>query len=346
MGIDNLLEMVRPYRRDAGAEGQPQPLRPRRRHRGPAGQGPRPCGHPAGAERHPASGRRHHRRHRRGPCPRHDQRPGPEGRPRPAPPCLWRSSAWARCPARATTSTPWPTSAWPGSWWSSASTSRRRPPPAPCGKVTLEDLFSQIQAGRDEGPEHHRQGRRSGLRRGGEGQSLEKLSNDEVRVRVIHCAVGAISESDVMLATTSGAIIVGFNVRPDTNAKETAARHQCGYAACTGSSTTAIDEIEAAMKGMLAPKFREVDLGRAEVRKVLPHHRRGHGGRLLRAGRQDAARRPDAPAAGRHRHLRRRHRLPPALQGQRQGGGRRATSAASPSRSSRTSRRATSSRPS
>ena len=64
--------------------------------------------------------------------------------------------------------------------------------------------------------------------------SLEKLSNEEVRVRVIHCAVGAISESDVMLASTSGAIIVGFNVRPDNNAKETAARVQGGYADVPG----------------------------------------------------------------------------------------------------------------
>ena len=81
----------------------------------------------------------------------------------------------------------------------------------------------------------------------------------------------------------------------------------------------AINEVEAAMKGMLAPKFREVDLGRAEVRKCVPHHRSGHGGRLLCHGRQNAARCPDAPAAGQYRHLRRRHRLPPALQGQREG---------------------------
>ncbi|MFQ9915651.1 MAG: hypothetical protein ACLRWQ_03945 [Flavonifractor plautii] len=64
--------------------------------------------------------------------------------------------------------------------------------------------------------------------------SLEKLSNEEVRVRVIHCAVGAISESDVMLATTSNAIIVGFNVRPDNNAKESAARNERGYAHVPG----------------------------------------------------------------------------------------------------------------
>ena len=95
-----------------------------------------------------------------------------------------------------------------------------------------------------------------------------KLSNEEVRVRVIHCAVGAISESDVMLASTSGAIIVGFNVRPDANAKETAARSNVDMRMYR-VIYDAINEVEAAMKGMLAPKFREVDLGRAEVRNVF-----------------------------------------------------------------------------
>ncbi len=135
------------------------------------------------------------------------------------------------------------------------------------GKVTLEDLFSQIQAGEMKNlnviVKADVQGSAEAVK-----ASLEKLSNEEVRVRVIHCAVGAISESDVMLAGTSGAIIVGFNVRPDNNAKDSAARmgvdmrmYRVIY--------DAINEIEAAMKGMLAPKFREVDLGRAEVRNVF-----------------------------------------------------------------------------
>jgi translation initiation factor IF-2 len=98
-------------------------------------------------------------------------------------------------------------------------------------------------------------------------QSLEKLSNDEVRVKVIHGAGGAVSESDVMLADASNAIIVGFNVRPDPVAKENADRdgvelrlYRIIY--------DAINDVETAMKGMLAPKTREVDLGRAEVRQV------------------------------------------------------------------------------
>ena len=98
-------------------------------------------------------------------------------------------------------------------------------------------------------------------------QSLEKLSNDEVRINVIHGAVGAVNENDVMLADASNAIIVGFNVRPDALAEENAKRdgvdlrlyrviYEC------------IEEIESAMKGMLAPKTREVQLGRAECREI------------------------------------------------------------------------------
>ena len=135
------------------------------------------------------------------------------------------------------------------------------------GKVTLEDLFSHIQAGEMKNlnviVKADVQGSAEAVK-----SSLEKLSNEEVRVRVIHCAVGAISESDVMLAGTSGAIIVGFNVRPDNNAKDSAPRmgvdmrmYRVIY--------DAINEIETAMKGMLAPKFREVELGRAEVRNVF-----------------------------------------------------------------------------
>ena len=138
---------------------------------------------------------------------------------------------------------------------------------APVGKVSLEDLFSQIQAGEMKNlnviVKADVQGSAEAVK-----ASLEKLSNEEVRVRVIHCAVGAISESDVMLATTSGAIIVGFNVRPDANAKENAARNHVDMRMYR-VIYDAINEIEAAMKGMLAPKFKEVELGRAEVRNVF-----------------------------------------------------------------------------
>ncbi len=133
-------------------------------------------------------------------------------------------------------------------------------------KVSLDDLFNQIQQGeiKELGIviKADVQGSAEAVK-----SSLEKLSNEEVRVRVIHCAVGAISESDVMLAGTSNAIIVGFNVRPDGNARDNAARmgvdirlYRVIY--------DCIEEIQTAMKGMLAPKFREVDLGQAEVREV------------------------------------------------------------------------------
>jgi len=135
------------------------------------------------------------------------------------------------------------------------------------GKVTLEDLFSQIQAGEMKNlnviVKADVQGSAEAVK-----ASLEKLTNEEVRVRVIHCAVGAINESDVTLAATAGAIIVGFNVRPDSNAKETSARLNVDMRMYR-VIYDAINEIEAAMKGMLAPKFKEVELGRAEVRNVF-----------------------------------------------------------------------------
>ena len=133
-------------------------------------------------------------------------------------------------------------------------------------KVSLDELFSQIQAGEMKElsliVKADVQGSAEAVR-----ASLEKLSNEEVRVRVIHCAVGAINESDVMLAATSNAIIVGFNVRPDKNAAESAGRNKVDMRMYR-VIYDAINEIEAAMKGMLSPKFREVALGQAEVRQV------------------------------------------------------------------------------
>jgi translation initiation factor IF-2 len=135
------------------------------------------------------------------------------------------------------------------------------------GKVTLEDLFSHIQQGELKNlnviVKADVQGSAEAVK-----ASLEKLTNEEVRVRVIHCAVGAISESDVMLAATSGAIIVGFNVRPAANAKDSAIRMNVDMRMYR-VIYDAINEIEAAMKGMLTPKFKEVELGRAEVRSVF-----------------------------------------------------------------------------
>ena len=138
---------------------------------------------------------------------------------------------------------------------------------APVQKVSLEDLFSQIQAGEVKDlniiVKADVQGSAEAVK-----ASLEKISNEEVRVRVIHCAVGAINESDVMLANTSNAIIVGFNVRPDNNAKASAARDHVDMRMYR-VIYDAIEEIQTAMKGMLTPKFKEVEIGHAEVRNVF-----------------------------------------------------------------------------
>ena len=137
---------------------------------------------------------------------------------------------------------------------------------APVTKVSLEELFSQIQAGEMKNlniiVKADVQGSVEAVK-----ASLEKLSNDEVRVRVIHGGVGAINESDVMLASTSQAIIVGFNVRPDNAARDSAARAHVDMRMYR-VIYDAINEIESAMKGMLAPKFREALLGHAEVRQT------------------------------------------------------------------------------
>lgn len=133
-------------------------------------------------------------------------------------------------------------------------------------KVTLDNLFDQMKEGEMKElkiiVKADVQGSVEAVR-----QSLEKLTNEEVRVHIIHGAVGAISESDVMLANASNAIIVGFNVRPDPVAEENAKRDGVDMRMYR-IIYDCIEEIESAMKGMLAPKYREVALGRAECREV------------------------------------------------------------------------------
>ena len=134
------------------------------------------------------------------------------------------------------------------------------------GKVTLEDLFAQIQEGEMKElniiVKADVQGSAEAVK-----ASLEKISNDEVRVKVIHAGVGAISENDVLLASTSNAIIVGFNVRPDPVAAASAARAKVDMRMYR-VIYDAINEIQDAMKGMLAPKYKEVIIGHAEVRQT------------------------------------------------------------------------------
>ena len=133
-------------------------------------------------------------------------------------------------------------------------------------KVTLDNLFSQM-AQNDMKElaivvKADVQGSAEAVR-----ASLEKLSNEEVRVRVIHAGVGAINESDILLASTANAIVVGFNVRPDAAAQASAQRANVDIRMYR-VIYDAIDEIEAAMKGMLAPKYREAIIGHAEVRQT------------------------------------------------------------------------------
>ncbi len=134
-------------------------------------------------------------------------------------------------------------------------------------KVTLDNLFSSLQEGELKElniiVKADVQGSAEAVK-----QNLEKLSNEEVRVRVIHNGVGAVNESDIMLASASNAIIVGFNIRPDAVAKTLAERdgiemrmYRVIY--------DCLEDVQAAIKGMLAPKYRDVEQGRIEVRNVI-----------------------------------------------------------------------------
>ena len=133
-------------------------------------------------------------------------------------------------------------------------------------KVTLDNLFDQMKEGEMKElkiiVKADVQGSVEAVK-----QSLEKLTNDEVRVNIIHGAVGAVNENDVMLANASNAIIVGFNVRPDAIAEENAKRDGVDMRLYR-VIYDCIEEIESAMKGMLAPKVREVMLGKAECREI------------------------------------------------------------------------------
>lgn len=134
------------------------------------------------------------------------------------------------------------------------------------GKVNLDDLFAQIESGAKSLNiivKADVQGSAEAVK-----SSLEKLSGDEVKVNVLHAAAGGITESDIMLANASNAIIVGFNVRPDKNASDIAARDKVDIRTYR-VIYDCIDEIQAALKGMLAPQYRENVIGHAEVRNAI-----------------------------------------------------------------------------
>ena len=181
-------------------------------------------------------------------------------------------------------------------------------------KVTLENLFDQMKKGEMKElnilVKADVQGSAEAVK-----ANLSKLSNDEVAVKVIHSGVGAINESDILLASTANAIIVGFNVRPDAAAAVSAQRADVDIRLYS-VIYECLEEIESAMKGMLAPKYREVVIGHAEVRVLYKVSAIGTvAGCYVKDGKQQGPR----PARQRG-HLHRRAGLPAALQGLRQGG--------------------------
>ncbi len=141
------------------------------------------------------------------------------------------------------------------------------------GRVSLEDLFKQIREGqiKELGViiKADAQGSVEALR-----QALERLSTEEVKVNIIHGGVGAITETDIMLASASNAIIIGFNVRPDVNARKANEKEKVDIRLYR-VIYDAIDDVKAAMSGLLEPEYREVMLGRAEIRKIFKASRIG-----------------------------------------------------------------------
>ena len=151
--------------------------------------------------------------------------------------------------------------------------------------------------------------------------TLAKLTDEKVKIRIIHAGVGAVNESDVLLASASNAIIIAFNVRPDRNAEDIAARERVDIRQHSVIYNVT-DEMKKAMTGLLDPTFKEVRIGVAEVRDIFKVPKFGTiagcmvtEGRITRAG--DT---PGAPAARQRRHLRRQDRIAAPLQGRRQRG--------------------------
>lgn len=135
-------------------------------------------------------------------------------------------------------------------------------------KVSLDDIFNRIQEGELKDlnivVKADVQGTIQALE-----QALTKIKNDEVKVVIVHSGVGAINESDVMLASAANALIIGFNVRPDANARKTAEQEKVDIRTYR-VIYDALNDVEAAIKGMLAPKFKEKIIGHVEIRQVIP----------------------------------------------------------------------------
>ena len=327
------------------AEGQPEAQRLGHRARSQARSRPRPGGDRARAGRH-AQRRRHvHRRHNCRQGPRAHRRPRPAdqvGRPStpvevlgldglPSPGDTFQAVADA---AKARQIAHVPSGAGEGA------RARRQGRPPDARIAAAADGRRRHQR-----PADHHQGRRAGLGRSARPTRCAKLGDEKVKISIIHSGVGAINESDVLLASASNAIIIGFNVRPDRNAADIAEREKVDIR-LHSVIYNVTDEIKKAMAGLLEPTFKEVRLGAAEVPRDLQgaevrHDRRLHGHRRPHHA---LGRRAGAADARRRHGLRGQDRLAPPLQGRRVARSSRASSAASASTASTTSRSATSSR--
>ena len=210
------------------------------------------------------------------------------------------------------------------------------------GRLTLESLQQQMSRRRHEGAADHHQGRRAGLGRSAGRHARRSSPTTRRKIKIIHSAVGAINESDVLLATASNAIIIGFNVRPDRNAADVAEREKVDIRHHSVIYNVT-DEIKKAMTGLLEPTFKEVRLGSAAGPRDVQGAEGRHDCRLHGQRRPHHApgRRPGPPAARQRRRLGRQARLAQALQGRRVRGASPASSAAWACRTSTTSRLAT-----
>ena len=183
---------------------------------------------------------------------------------------------------------------------------------AATSKITLEQLYDRIKEGFKEFGvvlKADVQGSLEALT-----DALNKLSTQDIKLRIIHSSTGAITETDVMLASASDAIIIGFNVRPDSRVVEIAQQEGVEIK-LYDIIYNAIADVRAAMEGLLEPNWKEVVLGRAEVREVFRVPKIGANCRQLRVGRQDHEKRLREAGSRWSRGVRRKDRLAAAVQG-------------------------------
>ncbi len=268
-GLDKLDEAILLQAEILDLRANPDARRRRHGDRKPAGSRPRPGGDRAGAEGHAASGRHRRGRRRMGPRARDAGRQGPRDDRRRPVHRRWRSSAWPACRRPASRSWWWRTKA---ARAKSPSSARRRLRDKAAGATagargTLDEMLARIQAGEQKEVavliKADVQGSAEAIQ-----ATVLKLAHEEVKVRVLHAAVGQITESDIQLAKASSAVILAFNVRATSQARDLAQREGVDIRYYSIIYEVA-DDIEKLVKGKVAPKARERFLGYAEVRKVF-----------------------------------------------------------------------------